>query len=153
MLLDRRRQFVGTTRSDSVDFAFFNEAESAAHSVGLRLVAANVGGEGDFEAAFATAIREGADMLLVVPSIFFTNKRHRIVALAARHRLPAVYVSREFATAGGLISYGANQPEVYRQLGVYAGRVLGGQKPADMPVQLPTKFELVINLKTANITH
>jgi putative ABC transport system substrate-binding protein len=148
MLLDRRRQFVGTIRFDNQDFTL-NEAESAARGVGLRIIGVNVGGEGDFDAAFATAVHEGADALLVAPSIFFTNNRDRLVALAARYRLPAVYTEREYATAGGLMSFGPSFPEVYRQLGGYTGRVLGGQKPADMPVLLPAKFEFVLNLKNA----
>jgi putative ABC transport system substrate-binding protein len=148
MVMDRRPQFDGTIQSENQDFNF-KEAESAARSVGLRIIGVSVGGEGDFDAAFATAIRERADALFVAPSIFFTNNRDRFVALAARYRLPAIYAEGEYAKAGGLTSYGPSLTDAYRQLGVYTGRVLKGEKRADLPVMLPTKFELIINAKTA----
>ena len=125
------------------------DAETAGRAVGVRMIAVRVGGEDEFDDAFATAVRQGAGALLVNPSIRFSNNRYRLVALAAKHRLPAMYNASLFITAGGLMSYGANLGEAYRWLGIYTGRVLKGEKPADLPVMLPTKFDLVINLKTA----
>src|SRR5215467_1767107 len=103
----------------------------------------------DLEAAFASAVRQQADALLVGSSSFFTDRRVEIVALAARHALPAAYAWREFVEAGGLMSYGPNVAWAYRQIGQYASRILKGAKPADLPVMLPTNYEFVINLKTA----
>ena len=113
------------------------------------MIGVRVGGEDEFDDAFVTATRQGAGALLVNPSIRFSLHRYRLVALAANHRLPAMYSARLFVTAGGLMSYGANVDEAYRWLGIYTGRVLKGEKPADLPVVLPTKFEFVINLQTA----
>ena len=97
-----------------------------------------------------TAIREERGGLLVLPNLFTTVHRDAIVALATRHHLPAVYAFRYFTTIGGLMSYGIDQPDLYRRAAGYVDRILKGAKPGDLPVQRPTKFELVINLKTAN---
>ena len=101
------------------------------------------------DSQFARLGQEPADARLVMTSPFFVTRAGQIAALAARHRIPAMYARREFTEAGGLMSYGISFPEGYRELGRYAGRILNGEKPADLPVIQPTKFELVINLKAA----
>jgi putative ABC transport system substrate-binding protein len=103
----------------------------------------------EIDAAFTAMSQRQVDALLVGIDTFFINRREQIVALAARNAVPAIYAFREFIAAGGLISYGIDIIAVYRQLGNYAGRILKGETPADLPVQQPTKFELLINLKTA----
>ena len=103
----------------------------------------------DIEAAFATLAERKVAALVVGADAFFNNNRQQIVVLAARHAMAAVYQWREFPAEGGLLSYGPNLSDAYRQSGLYVGRILKGEKPADLPVQQPTKFELVINLKTA----
>ena len=103
----------------------------------------------EINAQFSSLDREPADAILVITSPFFFTRAGQIVALAARHRIPAIYSRREFAEAGGLMSYGASIAELYRDIGRYAGRILNGERPADLPVIQPTKFELVINLKAA----
>jgi putative tryptophan/tyrosine transport system substrate-binding protein len=121
----------------------------AAQAIGQRIVALNVGSEGDYDAAFATLVAERADALLVSGDPFFLSTGDRLVALAARHGIPTIYAFREFAQWGGLMSYGVSVPDAYRQAGVYVGRILNGAKPDALPILQPTKFELVINLKTA----
>jgi putative tryptophan/tyrosine transport system substrate-binding protein len=126
------------------------DVELAAQALGQQLVIAPVSSEGEFDGAFTSIVGRGAKALLVGTGPFLTSNRERVVALAARHAIPAVYALREFVVVGGLMSYGASIAEAYRQAGIYAGRVLKGEKPADLPVMQSTKFELVINLKTAN---
>jgi putative ABC transport system substrate-binding protein len=123
--------------------------EDAARIVGVQLMTFQATARGDLEAAFARLVAQGPDALIVAADPFFTNRRDEIVALAALHSIPAVYEWREFVEAGGLMSYGASLKEAYRQIGLYAGRILRGAKTADLPVVQPTKFEFVINLKTA----
>jgi putative tryptophan/tyrosine transport system substrate-binding protein len=126
-----------------------NDVQDASHTLGWRIHIVQAGNETQLDSGFATVARERPDALIVVPTPFFTAQRKRIVELAARHSLPAMYGLREFPGAGGLISYGTSITDAFRQAGIYAGRVLKGEKPADMPVLQPTRFELVINLKTA----
>jgi putative tryptophan/tyrosine transport system substrate-binding protein len=125
------------------------DVQQAAHDLGQRLVILNGGSDKDIDAAFASLARQEVAALLVGADPFFDPRRDRLIELVAQHRVPAIYQFRDYALAGGLMSYGASITDLYRQVGVYVGRVLKGEKPADLPVMLPTKFELVINLKTA----
>jgi putative ABC transport system substrate-binding protein len=117
--------------------------------MGLRFFILEVSSDNEIDAAFATAAQRGAGALLVGAGPFLTSKRERLVALAARYVLPTIYNQREFADAGGLMAYGTSQTEAYRQAGLYAGRLLKGEKPGDLPVVQAAKFEFVINLRTA----
>jgi len=123
--------------------------QQAASAKDIRLFIVKAGGENDFEAAFASIAEQRADALMVSADAFFFSQRERIVALAARYAIPATYELQEFVSAGGLFSYGPNVASLRRQVGVYAGKILKGARPADLPVQQPTKFDLIINLKAA----
>jgi putative ABC transport system substrate-binding protein len=125
------------------------EAEEAARLIGVPLHILRASSEREIDAAFETIVSERIRALSVAGSPFFDTRRSQIVALAARHAVPTIYHFREFAEAGGLMSYGVDIVDVYRQAGLYAGQILKGAKPADLPILLPTKFDLVINLKTA----
>jgi putative ABC transport system substrate-binding protein len=125
------------------------EVEDAARAVGQPIRMFHARTEAELDAAFADIARSGAGALLVAASPFFNSRRARIVALAARHPVPTIYPLREFALAGGLMSYGTNIADSYRLAGLYAGRILKGEKPADLPIVQSTRFEFVINLKTA----
>jgi putative ABC transport system substrate-binding protein len=115
----------------------------------VRLQFVEAGGPEDFDRAFSDMTRARAGALTVLPSNMFTNERRRLVDLPAKNRLPAVYPAREFVNAGGLMAYGTNVADLYRRAATYVDKILKGTKPGDLPVEQPTKFELVINLKTA----
>jgi len=136
-------------RNDPDSEAQLKDVQAAARTLGLQTLALTIGSEGDFEAAFATLVQRGAGALLICSGAFFTAHRVQLAILAARHVVPAIYSIREFPMAGGLMSYATRFTDAYRQVGIYVGRILKGAKPADLPVMQPTKFELVINLKTA----
>ena len=121
----------------------------AARALGLQIIVLNASTSREINAAFATFVGERPDALFVGTDPFFTNRRIQLVHLATLHKIPAAYTGRLFAEIGGLMSYGNDITDAYRQCGVYAARVLNGEKPADLPVDQATKFEFVINLKTA----
>jgi len=129
--------------------AQLNDIRSAAADIGREIVILNAGTIAEIDAAFATLKQKRVDALSVAIDAVFFDRATQIVVLAARHGVTALYFRREFTAVGGLMSYGSNADEAYRVLGVYAGRILKGEKPGDLPIQLPTKFELVINLSTA----
>jgi putative ABC transport system substrate-binding protein len=124
------------------------DAQEVARAKRLQLQILKAGADGDFETAFASLGQSHAGGLIVAGDLFFDTRREELVSLAARHGVPAIYEWREFADLGGLISYGASQAGLMRQVGEYVGRILKGAKPADLPVQQPTRFELVVNLET-----
>ena len=128
---------------------FVSELRAAALAVGQQLIVLDVRSDREIETAFTTLVQRGAGALLLGIGAFMSSQRGRIVALAARHGIPAIYPWREAVAAGGMMSYGTSVNDAYRQAGIYAGRILKGEKPGDLPVMLPTKFEFVINLKTA----
>lgn len=129
--------------------SYVREAQEAARSFGQQLHVLRARTDHDIDAAFATIVQLRVDALIDAPDLFFNIRREQIVELAARHAVPAIYEFREFVTAGGLMSYGPRLSEVYRQAGIYTGKILSGAKPADLPILQPTNVELVINLKTA----
>jgi putative ABC transport system substrate-binding protein len=127
-----------------------SDLQTAAQSIGQDIEILNARTIREIDAAFATLAQMRADALLVATDPLFFTRATQLVVLSARHAIPTLYSRREFAAAGGLVSYGPNQDESYRLLGVYAARILKGEKPGDLPIQLPTKFDLVVNLSTAN---
>ena len=129
--------------------AFLRDLQAAARALGVRLHVLHATSERDFDAVFATVAQVRASALIIGPGILFVARSEQLAVLAARHAVPTVFQYRPFAAAGGLLSYGSNETEFYRLVGIYAGRILKGEKPADLPVQQSTKVELIINLKTA----
>jgi putative tryptophan/tyrosine transport system substrate-binding protein len=126
-----------------------SDVQAAAQVFGQELIVLDASNDREIDTSFATFVQRGASALLVGSGTFTVSHRERLVALAARDALPAIYHVKEFVRVGGLISYGASVADAYRQAGIYAGRILKGEKPGDLPVMRSTKFELVLNLKTA----
>jgi len=131
--------------------AQLTDIREAVHTTGKELRLLSVSNDHDLDAAFATLTREQIGGLLLANDAFFVGRRQQIVALAARHAIPTMYFLREFATVGGLMSYGTSLPDGYRQAGRYTGRILKGEKPADLPVLQSIRFEFVINLTAAKV--
>jgi putative ABC transport system substrate-binding protein len=131
--------------------SFVTELQTAASAIGRQIDVVTASTNGDINTAFATLVKKRADALLISPDPLFVTRRVQVIMLAVRHALPALYHRRELAEAGGLMSYGSDLSDQFRQTGVYVGRILKGEKPAEMPVQLPTRFEFVINLQTAKV--
>jgi putative ABC transport system substrate-binding protein len=127
------------------------DVPEAARIIGLQIHILNASTSREIDAAFATLARERPDALFVAGDAFFNSRRVQFSTLAARDKIPATYASREYVTAGGLMSYGANNADVWRQVGVYTGNILKGAKPVDLPVVQSTKFEFIINLQTARL--
>jgi ABC-type uncharacterized transport system substrate-binding protein len=125
------------------------DLQTAGSAVGMQVWVLRASNDSDIDTAFAAMLERSANALVVQADPFFTSRRDRLVTLANRYAIPAMYPFREFATVGGLITYGADIAEVFQEIGVYTGRILNGQRPADLPVLQPAKFDLVINLKTA----
>jgi putative ABC transport system substrate-binding protein len=131
--------------------ATLRDVEPAAHALGLQIHVLNADNSRDINTAFATLVRERPDALFVASAPFFTSRRVQLTQLAAFHRIPAIFVGRQYAEVGGLMSYGASLTDAHRQVGIYAGRILKGAKPDDLPVVQASKFELVINVETARM--
>jgi putative tryptophan/tyrosine transport system substrate-binding protein len=135
--------------SPAIAEPFVRGMQAAARILGLELHVLHASTEEDFDTAFATLARLRAGALVISPELFYNARIEQLAALTVRHAVPAIYQYRQFVAAGGLLSYGSDEREYYRQVGIYAGRILKGEKPSDLPVQQATKVELIINLKTA----
>ncbi len=135
--------------SPSIPEKAIRDLQAAAGTLGLKLHILHASTDSDFDTVFATLIQLRAGGLVIGPDAFFTSRSEQLAVLALRHAVPAIFTFREFAAAGGLMSYGSNFVEIHRQVGIYTGRILKGEKPADLPVQQVTKVGLIINLKTA----
>jgi len=133
------------TRADTT----VTDVAAAARMLGLEIVVLNAATRGEIDVAFETLARDRIEALFVAPDVFFNIRRVQLATLAARYQIPTAYAVREFADVGGLLTYGASISDAVRQVGVYTGRILKGEKPADLPVVQPSKFELVINAQTA----
>jgi putative tryptophan/tyrosine transport system substrate-binding protein len=125
------------------------DVEEAGSTIGKKIVPLKAENERDFDAAFTSMVQAGAGALVIIGSPLFTSNSRTLITLSARHAIPTIYDLRDYVAAGGLISYSASFTEAYRQAGIYVGRILKGEKPSNLPVVQPTKFELAINLKTA----
>ena len=125
------------------------EIEAAVRTLGQKIITFKAGSEQEIDAAFSVIAKSGAGALLIGAGPFFNSRRNQLVGLAALHAIPASYALSEVVAAGGLTSYGASQTDAYRRAGIYVARILKGEKPGDLPVELPTKYELAVNLKTA----
>jgi putative ABC transport system substrate-binding protein len=136
-------------RGGSRETNILRDARDATAALGQKLLVLEAGTAEEIDAQFASLDQEPAEAMLVTTSPFFVTRAGQIAALAASRRIPAIYARREYAEAGGLMSYGFNVAEIYREMGRQAGRILNGEKPADLPIIQPTKFELVVNLKAA----
>jgi putative ABC transport system substrate-binding protein len=150
-LLPGATRFAVLIVNDPIAENQIRELEAAAAAIGRKIEFISVRNNRDIDAAFASLAQKRPDALLVAPQGLFVNRRVQVVTLATRHALPAIYTGREFAEIGGLMSYGASPTDQYRQAGIYTGRVLKGEKPADMPVLRASKFEFIINLQTAKV--
>jgi putative tryptophan/tyrosine transport system substrate-binding protein len=128
---------------------FMRDLQAAAPALGMQLHVLHASNDRDLDTAFAALGQLRADALVIGPYLFFTSRKEQLGALSLRHAVPAIYIYREFVAAGGLMSYGANEAETFRLVGIYTGKILKGEKPGDLPVQRSTKVELIINLKTA----
>jgi putative tryptophan/tyrosine transport system substrate-binding protein len=150
-LLPNAARFAALVNPDNpgITESFVSELQIAASAIGWKIEVVTASTNSGIDTAFATMVKMRADAFLISPEALFVTRRVQLLTLAARHALPALYHRREFADAGGLMSYGSSFADQFRQTGLYAGRILKGEKPGDMPVQLPTKFEFVINLQTA----
>jgi putative ABC transport system substrate-binding protein len=151
-LLPNAARFAALVNPDNpgITESFVSELQTAASATGHKIEIVTATTNSGIDIAFALLVKMRADAFLISPEALFVTRRFQILTLAARHALPALYHRREFTDAGGLMSYGSSLADQFRQTGLYAGRILKGEKPGDMPVQLPTKFEFVINLQTAN---
>jgi putative ABC transport system substrate-binding protein len=149
-LLPGAARFAGLVdRTDLFSDSLISDLQAAASTIGRQIDFVTVSSSRQIDTAFASLVQKRPDALLVVPQGLFINRRVQLVTLATRHALPAIYPAREFAEIGGLMSYGSSPTDQYRQAGIYTGRVLKGEKPADLPILRASKFELVINLPTA----
>jgi putative ABC transport system substrate-binding protein len=151
-LLPRAVRFaVLVDRTSSIAESVIPDGQAAASTNGGKIEVFSASTNSEIDAAFASLVQKRADALLIAPSPLFIGRRAQLVVLAARHALPAIHFAREFVEAGGLMSYGPSISDTFRQAGIYVGRILKGEKPADLPVMQPTKFELVINLTTIEV--
>jgi putative ABC transport system substrate-binding protein len=151
-LVPQAARFVALVNpTSSLAEPFIKDLQEGTRTLGLQADVLYAGTDREIDAAFATLVQKRADALLIAPDALFTSRRAQLATLSLRHAVPSTYVIREFAEAGGLMSYGPNLANAYQQTGVYTGRILKGERPADLPVAQPIKFELVINLKTAKV--
>jgi putative tryptophan/tyrosine transport system substrate-binding protein len=150
-LLPKATRFAALVNPDNpfITEPFITEAQAAAAAIGRQIEIVTASTNSDIDTAFSKFENKRIDAFLISPEALFVSRRVQLLTLAARHAMPAIYHRREFAEAGGLMSYGSSFTDQFRQAGAYVGRILKGEKPADMPVQLPTKFEFVINVQTA----